>query len=66
MQKKILEKFLIKVEILRQENNSFMAKIGGNMCKLSDDELWEKCKEGGSITPEDLGLKNLNSNDSFY
>lgn len=36
------------------------------MCKLSDDELWEKCKEGGNITPEDLGLKNLNSNDSFY
>lgn len=29
MQKMILEKFLIKVEILRQGNNSFIEKIGG-------------------------------------
>lgn len=36
------------------------------MCKLSDDELWEKCKNGGSITSQDLGLKNLNSNESTY
>ena len=36
------------------------------MCKLSDNELWEKCKNGGSITAQDLGLNNLNSDESTY
>lgn len=26
---------------------------------LTDEELWEKCKKGGSITLEDLGLTNM-------
>lgn len=36
------------------------------MKKLNDDELWEKCKEGGPITNEDLGLTNLNRDGSTY
>lgn len=26
---------------------------------LTDEELWEKCKKGGSITSEDLGSTNM-------
>lgn len=27
-----------------------------NSNRLSDDELWTKCQQGGSITPQDLGI----------
>lgn len=32
---------------------------------LTDDELWEKCKRGGPITSEDLGLTSRDDN-PFY
>lgn len=34
------------------------------MSMLTDDELWEKCKQGGPITAEDLGIKSSDS--PFY
>lgn len=33
---------------------------------LSGDELWEKCKEGGPITPDELGLKTLGADGTYY
>lgn len=42
MQKMILEKFLVKVKILRQENNSFIGKNGVNMSDISIDKAIEK------------------------
>lgn len=32
---------------------------------LTDDELWDKCKRGGPITSEDLGLTSSEDN-PFY
>ena len=36
------------------------------MPKLNDDQLWEKCKEGGPITREDLGLTNSGDEPFYY
>ena len=37
------------------------------MDKLTDDELWEKCKNGGPITVRDLGIRGISSSDEpFY
>ncbi|OLA03442.1 MAG: hypothetical protein BHW11_02775 [Clostridium sp. CAG:62_40_43] len=33
---------------------------------LSDDELWKKCQQSDSITPQDLGIKSAqNSSDGI-
>lgn len=31
---------------------------------LSDDELWKKCQQSDSITPQDLGIEEMD--ESFY
>ena len=33
---------------------------------LTDDDLWEKCLQGGPITKEDLGLTELGDEPFYY
>lgn len=38
--------------------------MADNSNRLSDDELWAKCQQSGSITPQDLGINSpQNSSD---
>lgn len=38
--------------------------MADNSNRLSDDELWAKCQQGGAITPKDLGISSpQNSSD---
>lgn len=40
--------------------------MADNSNHLSDDELWTKCQQGGSITPQDLGISSpQNSSDGI-
>lgn len=36
-----------------------------NDLPLSDDELWQKCQQGGSISAQDLGVSNTSSSNGI-